>query len=53
MAQLEPLAQSVLALLGEALEVLEVVRPADHGGQGDEEDLPEVVSLGTAAAWIC
>ena len=53
MGQLEPLAQPVFPLLGEALEVLEIVHATDHGGQRDEEDLAEVMTLGAAAARIC
>jgi len=51
--QLEPLSQPLLALLGEAFEVLEVVHPADHGSQRDEQHLAEVVPLGAAVAWVC
>ena len=38
--------------LAEAGEVVEAFQAADHGGQGDEEDLPEIMQLGFADAGI-
>ncbi len=51
--QLEEAAQPGLPEFGEAFEVIEALHASGHGGQGNEENFAEVVTLDLPFAGLC
>ena len=53
LGQSEKAAQKLLSGMAEFLEVHQTFGPAEHGAEGDEEDVDERVRFGAVDARIC